>query len=98
VNICFFIRRGFNRKTNSKGGYNESGQIALTKLRDGLLEEMQRNNCPITFGVGVLTCTAPPLKADELVRMADELMYSVKFGGKNAIVYSNYTADTPIAR
>ena len=68
----------------------ESARVVLTKLRDGLLEEMQRNNWPITFSIGVLTCTAPPVKAEELVRIADELMYSVKSGGKNAIVYSNY--------
>ena len=68
----------------------ESARVALTKLRDGLLEEMQQNKWPITFSIGVLTCTAPPVKADELVRMADELMYSVKSGGKNAIVYSIY--------
>jgi diguanylate cyclase (GGDEF)-like protein len=74
----------------------ESARIALTKLRDSLLEEMQRNSWPITFSVGVLTCTAPPVKADELVRMADELMYSVKSGGKNAIVYSNTPLTHPL--
>jgi diguanylate cyclase (GGDEF)-like protein len=69
----------------------ESARVALTKLHGGLLEEMHQNKWPITFSIGVLTCSAPLLKADELVRMADELMYSVKYGGKNAITYSTYT-------
>jgi diguanylate cyclase (GGDEF)-like protein len=68
----------------------ESARVALTKLHGGLLEEMQQNKWPITFSIGVLTCSAPLLKADELVRMADELMYSVKYEGKNAITYSTY--------
>jgi diguanylate cyclase (GGDEF)-like protein len=69
----------------------ESARIALTKLHKGLMEEMHRNKWSITFSVGVLTCNAPLLKADELVRMADEVMYSVKYGGKNAVTYSTYT-------
>jgi diguanylate cyclase (GGDEF)-like protein len=68
----------------------ESAHVALTKLHDGLLEEMQQNQWSITFSVGVLTCNATPPKTDELVRMVDELMYSVKYEGKNAIVYSTY--------
>jgi len=68
----------------------ESARVAISKLQDGLLKEMQQNKWPITFSVGVLTCSAPPVKAGELVRIADELMYSVKYGGKNAITYSTY--------
>jgi diguanylate cyclase (GGDEF)-like protein len=69
----------------------ESAGVALTKLQGGLLEEMRQNNWPITFSIGVLTCNVAPLKSDELVKMADELMYSVKRGSKNAIRYSTYT-------
>jgi diguanylate cyclase (GGDEF)-like protein len=68
----------------------ESARIALTKLHSGLLEKMEQNKWSVTFSVGVLTCCAPLVKADELVRMADELMYSVKYEGKNAITYSTY--------
>lgn len=68
----------------------ESARVALAKLQGGLLEEMQQNNWPVTFSVGALTCSIPPPSADELVRMADELMYSVKRGGKNAIQYATY--------
>ncbi len=66
----------------------ESARAALTKLHEGLLEEMRLNQWRITFSVGVLTCGVSPLKADELLGMADKLMYSVKYGGKNAVAYS----------
>lgn len=68
----------------------ESACIAISNLQKGLLEEMQRNNWPITFSIGVLTYMAAPTSTDELVKMADDLMYSVKRSGKNAVRYSTY--------
>lgn len=69
----------------------ESARVTLTKLQGGLLEEMQLNNWPITFSIGVLTCHAAPANPDELVKRVDELTYQVKHGGKNAIIFSTYT-------
>lgn len=69
----------------------EHVHTAISNLHSGLLEEMQRNNWPITFSTGVLTCSAAPPKTEELVRITDELMYSVKRDGKNAIRYAHYT-------
>jgi diguanylate cyclase (GGDEF)-like protein len=68
----------------------ESARVVLAKIQSGLLEAMQRGNWPITFSIGVLTCSAAPNTADELMRMTDELMYAVKRDGKNAIKYSTY--------
>jgi diguanylate cyclase (GGDEF)-like protein len=68
----------------------ESARVVLGKLHDGLLEEMKQNKWPITFSVGALTCTVPPPSVDELVNIADKLMYTVKEGGKNAIKYGSY--------
>ena len=68
----------------------ESAHIALSNLHSGLLEEMRQNNWPITFSIGVLTCNATPPTAKELLRMADDLMYSVKHDSKNALKYSTY--------
>ena len=69
----------------------ESARLAISKIQGNLLDEMQKNNWPITFSIGVLTCQVAPYSTDELVRMADELMYSVKQNNKNAIRYSTYT-------
>jgi len=69
----------------------ESARVALTNIQNGLLEEMRQNKWPITFSIGVLTCSVGTHSPDELVRLADELMYSVKRNNKNAIKYSTYT-------
>lgn len=71
----------------------ESARIVLPKIQSGLLEEMLKNNWPITFSMGVLTCKVAPLTAEALVKMADDLMYSVKHGSKNAVKYFTYTGN-----
>ncbi|MFO1424783.1 MAG: GGDEF domain-containing protein [Candidatus Competibacteraceae bacterium] len=68
----------------------ESARMIILKIQNGLLEEMKKNHWPITFSIGVLTCITAPPTTDELVRIADELMYSVKYEGKNAVKYSIY--------
>jgi diguanylate cyclase (GGDEF)-like protein len=68
----------------------ELARIAVSKIQNGLLEEMQRNNWPITLSIGVLTCRVPPPSTDVLIKMADELMYSVKRQRKNGINYSTF--------
>jgi diguanylate cyclase (GGDEF)-like protein len=68
----------------------QSAQVAISKLHTGLWEEMKQNNWPITFSIGVLTCQAAPYTTEELVRKADELMYSAKRDNKNTIKYANY--------
>ncbi len=68
----------------------ESARGVLSRIQGNLLEEMRQSNWPITFSIGVLTCSSAPYTTDELVRMADDLMYSVKRDGKNAIKYSTY--------
>lgn len=68
----------------------ESARVVLAKIQGDLLEEMRQSNWPITFSIGVLTCSAAPQTTDEVVRITDELMYAVKRNGKNAIKYSTY--------
>jgi len=68
----------------------ESAQVVVTRLQSGLLEEMKQRNWPITFSIGVVTCNAAQCAAEELVRIADNLMYTIKHDGKNAIKYTNF--------
>lgn len=68
----------------------DAAQMAVSKVHAALLDEMLRNDWPITFSIGVLTCLGAPISADDLLRRADELMYSVKMGGKNGIEYGVY--------
>ena len=68
-----------------------AAHAAILKLQVCLLDEMRSNNWPVTFSIGVLTCLEPPQTIDELIRQADDLMYSVKDNGKNSCNYSIYT-------
>ncbi len=65
-------------------------RVVISKVQIGMLEEMRRNNWPVTFSIGVLTCFEVPKAIDELIKQADALMYSVKNSGKNAIRYAIY--------
>lgn len=66
----------------------QAAQSAVPKLHAALLQVMHQNAWPVTFSTGVVTCLAPPAAVDELIQSADELMYSVKRSGKNAIHYA----------
>jgi diguanylate cyclase (GGDEF)-like protein len=70
----------------------ESARVALIKLRNKLLEVMRENNWPITFSIGVISCSdCEPNTVDELMKLVDELMYSVKRESKDAIQYADYS-------
>ena len=69
----------------------EAAQAIIVEIHRDLLIEMQRQDWPVTFSIGVLTCLDTPQSADELIKKADNLMYSVKKNGKNAVSYSTYT-------
>jgi len=67
-----------------------AAQIAVPKIQSALMDEMRQNDWHVTFSIGVLTCLEAQITADELVKRADSLMYSVKKNGKNAIAYAVY--------
>ena len=68
-----------------------ASQIIVSRIQFALLNEMKRNDWPVTFSIGVLTCRHAQITIDELIKKADELMYSVKKNGKNAVAYEVYT-------
>jgi diguanylate cyclase (GGDEF)-like protein len=65
-----------------------AAQSAIQRVQNGLLEEMRRNNWPVTFSFGVLTCMNITQTSDELLKRTDELMYSVKNTSKDSVRYS----------
>jgi diguanylate cyclase (GGDEF)-like protein len=70
----------------------DSSRIAAKKIQDAMNNEMCKNNWPITFSMGVLTCTHPPCSVDDMIKHVDGLMYSIKKEGKNGIKYE-YLSD-----
>ncbi|HSL44775.1 MAG TPA: GGDEF domain-containing protein [Anaerolineales bacterium] len=68
--------------------HQSEAQMVLSKLRVHLGGEMRNRNVPVTFSMGALTCAAPPHSAEQLMNMADELMYEVKNSTKNDVRFS----------
>ena len=63
----------------------EQGGAVVRKLLQKVSAEMRASGWPVTFSVGLLTCADPPRTVDEMIKIADGLMYEVKSGGKNAV-------------
>lgn len=68
----------------------EAARIIFSKIQNSFAEAVQQKNWSVTFSVGILTCRVAPQTTDELIRIADELMYLAKSDGKNAVKYSTY--------
>jgi diguanylate cyclase (GGDEF)-like protein len=60
-------------------------QVVVSKVQVHLIQVMREKNWPVTFSMGAVTCVAPPNSAEQLISMADELMYKVKNSTKNGI-------------
>jgi diguanylate cyclase (GGDEF)-like protein len=68
-----------------------AAKVIFPKIHAALLDEMRRREWPVTFSIGVITCLKTTCTVEELVRDADELMYSVKKETKNDIAYAVYS-------
>lgn len=68
----------------------KAAQIVISKIQKGLISEMSKGNWPVTFSIGVITFMAAPATTSELIKLVDDLMYTIKGNGKNAIRYSVY--------
>lgn len=55
------------------------------RLRADLLDIMQRNNWPVTFTFGVASFETLPHSVDEMISIADGVMYSGKREGKDRV-------------
>jgi len=68
----------------------EFTRVVLQNIHQVIGECMQKNNWPVTFSTGALTCISPPDSPDEIIKMVDDLMYSVKHSGKDSVKYDVY--------
>lgn len=58
---------------------------AITKLQEKLAAAMGSRGWPVTFSIGMVTYNVPPESVDDMLKKADDLMYSVKSGNKNGL-------------
>jgi diguanylate cyclase (GGDEF)-like protein len=66
----------------------EAAKVIMPKLQSALDVQMQQRDWSVTFSIGVLTWRGGNVDAEELIRIADRLMYDIKRNGKNAIAYA----------
>jgi diguanylate cyclase (GGDEF)-like protein len=65
----------------------EAACAIAERAREGMVREMNTKGWPLTFSVGVATCRKELCTVDELIQIADDLMYRVKRSGKNGILF-----------
>ncbi len=68
----------------------ETAKTALAKVQMHLLWAMEQDRWPVTFSFGMVTFINPPESVDQVIRLADKLMYAVKNSGKNTIEHTVY--------
>jgi diguanylate cyclase (GGDEF)-like protein len=66
-----------------------AAQVVMRRVRRELLEVSHKRGFPVTFSIGVVTWDYPPASTDDLLRAADEMMYTAKRLGKNAVHHIN---------
>jgi diguanylate cyclase (GGDEF)-like protein len=60
-------------------------KVVISKVHTHLGEAMKQRNWPVTFSMGAVTCVSPPHSPEQLINLADELMYEVKNTTKNDV-------------
>jgi diguanylate cyclase (GGDEF)-like protein len=67
-----------------------AARTVIDRIHASLVDEMLQNSWMVTFSMGVVTFSEIPETVDNMVKMADRAMYSVKTAGKNGVDYSHY--------
>jgi diguanylate cyclase (GGDEF)-like protein len=69
----------------------EAARPVVSRIHASLMDEMLRNGWMVTFSVGVVTFNEIPKTVDDVIKMADRTMYSVKDTGKDGVNYNIYS-------
>jgi len=72
---------------------SELAQAIAGKLQKLSMEVMHQQRWPVTFSMGAMTFTTPPLTIDEMLQVSDRLMYVAKSKGKNRIEYEVFEGE-----
>jgi len=75
-----------------------AAQLTIERMQALLLAAMRRQQWPVTFSIGIVTCLVAPPSVDTLIQLADAQMYLVKGNGKNNIRLLTYTAHHSLYR
>jgi len=64
----------------------EGARVVVERIRRMLEETLKEGHWSSTLSVGMVTFTRVPASIDEMIKTADDLMYSAKKGGKDSVV------------
>jgi len=67
-----------------------AAQAVIPKVQEHFQNNIYQHKLEVTLSIGVLTCLQSPVSADEMITLADNLMYEVKRGGRNGVHYAVY--------
>jgi diguanylate cyclase (GGDEF)-like protein len=65
----------------------DQAEQVLPRVHRNLLNFIDKHNFPVGFSIGVITFEYPSNTVDDMVSVADSVMYQAKQSGKNRIVY-----------
>ena len=65
--------------------HQQEAKVVISKVQANLTETLNQRNWPVTLSMGAVTCVSPPHSPEQLLNMADELMYQVKNSTKNDV-------------
>ncbi len=74
---------------------NQDAEVAVHKVQEHLSDMVKHNDWPVTFSIGVVTCTAPTCTIVALVAMAEDLMRTAPDAAGNRAQYR--IVDSPAA-
>jgi len=63
----------------------EGARVVVDRIRRMLVETLKEGYWSSTLSVGLVTFASMPVSIDEMIKTADDLMYSAKKGGKDSV-------------
>lgn len=75
----------------------EAAVLVFQKVRTNLLQAVQEKRLRVTVSLGAVTFMTPPGSDDEMLRIADTVMYSAKRAGKNTVKHEVFRGSEPAA-
>lgn len=68
----------------------QAAKAVIPKIQEHFQNKTNELIPDVTLSIGVLTCLQPPASADDMITLADFLMYEVKKSGRNGVRYAVY--------
>jgi diguanylate cyclase (GGDEF)-like protein len=73
-----------------------TAESLVARLRAALHQALHEGGWPATFSMGVVTFLSPPGSVDEMIGIADQLMYEAKRAGKDQVRFAVVDSRPPL--